>query len=134
MPNGSASCSTGKSSVRNQGYIPVKAHTGNRRCGGQHFLHPRATLWTFVSDYNDIFFVDPAAKYGFICLLFRLKNPCRALVHHHFRSNSGTFDHSAVRREIAPQNGNAPCLAVWVINRADDIMIKYLCLLSDIPY
>ena len=112
---------TGEPAVGNQGYGIAQALADEGAGDGQHFPHTRAAFGAFVANDYDVAGADFAPLDGLEGRLFLLKDPRRAFVHPLLVS--GDFDNRAVRRQVAPQDGQAAGGAAGVVGGVDDGLV-----------
>ena len=123
MTDRSAAGRAGEPAVGNQRHGLVKLHAGKRRSRVEHFTHTGAADRAFVTDNNDVAVFDSAVVNRVNRFILAVKHAGGACVHQHFGRDGAAFNHTAVFRDIAPQNGDAAGFAVRIVNRANRIGI-----------
>src|SRR5207237_2196917 len=78
MANAEATCSTGKTSVRDQRHLAAHALTVERRRRRQHLAHARTAARPLVADDENLAFLVFAQRNRFEALLFRIEAARRA--------------------------------------------------------
>ena len=134
MTDGRTAGCAGKTAVRDQGYGRTKSHTCNGRSRIQHFTHTRTTLWSLITDDNNVACHDLAAADCLDGILLAVKDSGRAFMNLHLRNNGRTFDNCGIRCQVSFQNGDTAGLAVWILNRADDLRIFIDTSFDVLPY
>ena len=110
-----------EAAVGQQRHFLVQAHAGDGRGGGEHLPHAGAALGAFVADDHDVAGLNAALQDGAGGLFFGLKDPGAPFIDQHLGVNRRLFDHRAVRRQVAPENGNAPLGVIGVGQGTDDV-------------
>ena len=85
----------------------------------QHFLHARAALWSFVTDHDDIAFLDQVAKDRFHCRILAFEHARHAGELEDAFIHAGCLDDAAVFRKVAVQDSQSAVLRISVRAVAD---------------
>ena len=130
MTDGCATACAAETPVCNQCNAFIQLHPCQSTRRIQHFTHTGTALGTFVSDDNNISGMDAACVDGCDGILFAVKHTRRACMAQHFGVNCASLYHTAILCDIPPQNRNAACFAIGVINGANQIVVLNVCTLD----
>ena len=77
-PTGSAAAGSAETSVGNEGYGLVEAHSGQRAGRVEHFSHARSSLRTLVSYYDHLTVFYLTVIYGGYGFVLAVEYSCRS--------------------------------------------------------
>ena len=123
MTDGCTAGCAGETAVCNQSYGRAKSHTCNRRGRIQHLTHTRASLWSLITDDNNVACHNLAAADCLDGILLTVEDSGRSFVNLHLRYNGRTFDDCGIRCQVSFQDSNTAGLAVWIFYRTDDLRV-----------
>ena len=115
-----------KPTIGNQRNVCIEAHARDGGRGGQHLLHARATLGAFVSDHQNVAFLNFTVHNSLADRLFGIEYPGGSFVPAHFIQYGRLLDHASLGREIAEKSGQTALGVIGVVHGADDISVHNL--------
>ena len=90
-----------ETSVGDEGNVLAKPEAYDRRGRGEHFLHPRSSLGTFIAYHHHIPGNDFAPQNRIGGIGFTFEHPCLAGPPEHLGGHGGLFNHRAVGGEVS---------------------------------
>ena len=123
MSDSSTTGSSGETAVCNQSHSTAQTHTHDGGGRIQHLPHSGTTLRSFITDYYHISRINLSALNSSNGILFTIKDSGRSLMHHHFRSYSGTLYHAGIRSQISLKHRNTADRHKGLINRTNNLLI-----------
>ncbi len=113
-----------EAAVGDEGSFFAQTHTDESGCGGEHFLHTRAALGSFVANHDHISGPDNPIENRCCRVGLALKYACPAGPLEHLGSDRGLLDDGAFRGQVAIQNGDSALTMIGLLKGANDIAIK----------